>query len=283
MQKDEFFQILRDELIRCGVAHEIAQRHVKTISQTFSEEDIAKIEQIHDPAEIAELAQGIVMVKQHTSCIPKQEPACTSDAEDIQEIPPDDSDPDDEDMKVYSGSGKSVFAEASPDIVPTQEDIVNEDFSEIIHDDCISTDPSPTSHGVRTFWILFICTLPLTASLLAAYFSVFAVLFTALCALIVLLVAGLIGGVAVGSTIALTGIIYGIMQLVTAVSAAPGLYEIGLGTIIAGISMAGGILIYNIAIRLIPLLIRWLGTLFRFCTGKLKDLFHMAKEACYKL
>ena len=43
------------------------------------------------------------------------------------------------------------------------------------------------------------------------------------------------------------------------------------------------ILIYNLAIRVVPKLIRLLGTLFRFCTGKLKELFSRAKEACYKL
>ena len=69
----------------------------------------------------------------------------------------------------------------------------------------------------------------------------------------------------------------------TVSSSAPGLYEIGLGLTVGGIVMLGGILVYNCAIRLVPWLIRLLGDLFRFCTGKLKDLFRMAKEACYKL
>ena len=47
--------------------------------------------------------------------------------------------------------------------------------------------------------------------------------------------------------------------------------------------MLGGILVYNMAIRLVPLLMRLLGSLFHFCTGKLKNLFRRAKEACYTL
>jgi len=104
-----------------------------------------------------------------------------------------------------------------------------------------------------------------------------------LCAVIVLLVAGLIGGAAVGAVVSLVGIVYGIMQLITAASSAPGLYEIGLGITVGGVVMAGGIIVYNIAIRLIPLLIRLLASLFGFCTGKLRTLFQMAKEACYRL
>ena len=52
---------------------------------------------------------------------------------------------------------------------------------------------------------------------------------------------------------------------------------------VAGIVMLGGILVYNMAIRLVPLLMRLLGSLFHFCTGKLRDLFRRAKEACYTL
>lgn len=108
-------------------------------------------------------------------------------------------------------------------------------------------------------------------------------MFTALASLIVLLIAGLIGTSAIGAAVFFVCIVYGISQLITVASAAPGLYEIGLGITVGGIVMMLGILIYNFAIRVIPKLIRLLGTLFRFCTGKLKELFNRAKEACYKL
>jgi len=155
------------------------------------------------------------------------------------------------------------------------------DYSEYVHDD----DPEPlaSAKGKRTFWLIFVCALPLTLLLLLAYFGLFGACFAALCALIILLIAGLIGGVAVGAVVSFVGIVYGITQLITAASQAPGLYEIGLGITVGGIVMAGGIIVYNIAIRLIPLLIRLLASLFRLCTGKLRTLYHMAKEACYKL
>jgi len=274
VQKEQFLSILRDELTARGIPAASAGQYVQHIAQTLSASDIAEIESIRDPADVARLAQGIVMIKQRSAARPntpapqKSVPAAPAHPAPVRRTS------EDEDVKVYGGT--PAKREAVPSVV---EDEV--DYSEYVHDD--DPEPSATEKGKRTFWLIFVCALPLTVLLLLAYFGLFGVGFAALIALIVLLIAGLIGGVAVGAVVSFVGIVYGITQLITASSQAPGLYEIGLGITVGGIVMAGGILVYNVAIRLIPLLMRLLASLFRLCTGKLRTLYHMAKEACYKL
>ena len=254
VQKEQFLQTLQDELTKRGIPPASAVQYVRSIAKTLTDKDSEEIEQISDPSDVAKLAQGIVMIN-------KQRTAAQQAAHE-----------DDNDVKVYHGGG-APRREVTP---PTSTD-----YDEYIHDD--DPEPQASARGKRTFWLIFLCALPLILALLAVYFSAFGILFAALCAVIVLLVAGLIGGAAVGAVVSMVGIIYGITQLITAVSAAPGLYEIGLGITVGGVVLAGGIIVYNVAIRLIPLLIRLLATLFGFCTGKLRTLFHMAKEACYRL
>ncbi len=193
---------------------------------------------------------------------------------------------EDEDIKVYTGGKAAPDPQWFEPEVPKDAPSVPESFDAAETDE--PTAPSsdkvqPSSRGRAVFWSVFFCTLPITALLFAAYYVLFAVGFTALCALIVGLFAALIGGVAVGTTVSLVGIIYGIVQLFTESSIAPGLYELGLGLTIAGSVMLAGILIYNCAIRFIPWVIRKLGVFFRFSGKKLRQVFKKAKEACYKL
>jgi hypothetical protein len=131
------------------------------------------------------------------------------------------------------------------------------------------------------FWVGLILTLPLSVGLLAAITGAFAVLFAALILLIVGCVAGLVAFVAAGAGISLVGIIFGITQLFSFVAA--GIYEIGLGIMIAGAVLFLSILVYNFAIRLLPWLISLLGIFMGFVFRKLKDLFHFVRRECYKL
>ncbi len=257
MEKEQFLTVLRDELIKRGLAPEAAQRHVRSIGLTLTPDDVKELENLNDPDEISALAEGIAKVKLRAAA---KETAV--------------SQPPAANTTVISRAKEAVplHSTSKPAHVPGRAAYDEEE-----------PFPADSSRGRTVFWLIFFVTLPLSLLFLALYVGVFGVMFGALCAVIVLLVAGLIGGVAAGAAVSLVGIIYGITQLITASSSAPGLYEIGLGLTIAGIVMLGGILVYNCAIRLIPYLIRLLGVLFRFCAAKLKQLFKMAKEACYKL
>lgn len=271
-------------MIRLGATPDVAEHHTRVINQTFTPEDIARVERITTPEEVTKLAQAIVSIKSKSVEAKKAEDAeehvdVTEDPDE--EIPIDDTffadDTDeDSDMKVYAGGFPHL-----PAAVDVDEDTLYEEMIRDDEEDGFITRVSP--RGKQKFWIIFACSLPLILVFLLLYFGTFALLFTALASLIVLLIAGLIGTSAIGAAVSFVCIVYGISQLITVASAAPGVYEIGLGITVGGAVMLFGILIYNLAIRVVPKLIRLLGTLFRFCTGKLKVLFHRAKEACYKL
>lgn len=284
-------------MIRLGATPETAEHHTRAIHDAFSHEDIARVERIKHPDEVYKLAQAIVGAKPESDAvqsnpaeaeIPETAPAddaAEAGEEPTEEIIDDDTVPydgealdDDSDMKVYIGGDAANNLPVAADV---DEDTFYEEMIRDDEEDGFITHVSP--RGKQTFWIIFTCSLPLVLIFLVLYFGVFAALFAALASLIVLLIAGLIGGTAIGAAVAFVCIVYGISQLITVASSAPGVYEIGLGISVGGGVMMFGILIYNLAIRVVPKLFRLLGNLFRFCTGKLRELFHRAKEACYKL
>ena len=292
MIKIEFLTLLYNEMIRLGASHDVAEHHTRAINHAFTPEDIARVERITSHEEVTKLAQAIITIKAKSAeQTPAEKAAHTAPQTDAfadtaadEEIIDDSSFDenaffdDDSDMKVYAGSPAPIH-------LPSAED-VNEDtlYEEMIRDDeedGFITQVSP--RGKQKFWLIFACSLPLILAFLVLYFGLFAALFAALASLIVLLIAGLIGGTAIGAAVSFVCIVYGISQLITVASAAPGVYEIGLGITAGGTVMLFGVLIYNLAIRVVPKLIRLLAALFRFCTGKLREFFNRAKEACYKL
>ncbi len=294
MTKEEFLAVLRDELIKRGLSPELAQRHVRSISLTLSPEDIAEIESMKDPDEISLLAEGIMKVKNRSSqksaaqTVP--ETNREADADISEELVPEETvitddaaeeelyDSDD-DVKIATGHGP---AGAQPPAAYEEAIVEDDEYGHFVEDEPEIEAPTD-GRGKTAFWIIFITTLPFTGILLLLYFGLFGVLFAGLGAIIALLVGGMIGGSAVGAAISLTAIIYGITQLITAASSAPGLYEIGLGLTVGGAALMIGILLYNCAIKLIPWLFRLICSLFTLWTGKLRALIKKAKEACYRL
>jgi len=137
------------------------------------------------------------------------------------------------------------------------------------------------SKGFYIFWITLVLTLPLTLALAAAFFGAFLGAFAGLAAAIVGLIAVLIALVAVGSAVSLVGIIYGVTQLFS--FRAAGIYEIGLGIIVIGVVMLVSILLYNIAIRFLPWVIKKVAVLFCFTCRKIVELFFFVRRECYKL
>ncbi len=133
----------------------------------------------------------------------------------------------------------------------------------------------------KMFWILFAISLPITFPLFLCIVGAFAGVWLGLAGVLAATVAALVGIVAAGAAISLIGIIYGVIQLF--VSMPVGLYEIGIGVIVAGAVMLIGILIYNFAVRLIPLLMRLWWKLFLYVLEQLKRLFNHLRRESVKL
>lgn len=138
-----------------------------------------------------------------------------------------------------------------------------------------------TTRGMLTFWTGLFLTLPITLALAVVLFGAFGALFAGLAGLIVGLIVVLIAVAACGAGVSLVGIVFGITQLFSFLSA--GIYEIGLGIMVAGAVLLVSILLYNIAIRFLPWVIARLADLLGFVCGKLKNLFFVVRRECYKL
>lgn len=95
---------------------------------------------------------------------------------------------------------------------------------------------------------------PLIALGAVIHFGFWGVAIAAECALIAVFVAALIAVAAGGTLASITGIIYGIVKLSS--QRGEGLFEIGLGIVVAGATLLLCVLIYNLALRFLPWAIR---------------------------
>lgn len=132
--------------------------------------------------------------------------------------------------------------------------------------------------GSPMFWALCILTFPIYGAVLLMMYVLFFVLFAVLAISIFASILLLAAVVIAGTGLSLYGIIYGIIQTFTVFS--PGLFEIGLGITIGGITMLAGILIYNFAVRLLPFVMKMLFQLLRLTNEKLAELFYYIKKEC---
>ncbi len=164
------------------------------------------------------------------------------------------------------------------DIILPAEEYASLSTSSTRLPDYVEEEQIPNS---KLFWILFVVTANIWIPLGLFALALFAAAWLGIAALMVGAIACMVALVAAGSALALVGIIYGIVQLFT--SLAVGLYEIGLGIVIIGAVMLSGILIYNFAIRVVPILFSLLYKFFRYCLKKLKQLFNFLRKVCAKI
>lgn len=117
---------------------------------------------------------------------------------------------------------------------------------------------------------------PLVFLAIAAVVTVFCGIFLFLILLSVLLIA-LTCAVSVGGTGAsLAGLIYGAVKIFTG-NIPVGLYEIGIGIIILGMTIFAGIVFYNCAVRFLPIALKQTGGLLKYFFSRLADNFKTAK------
>ncbi len=209
--------------------------------------------------------------------------------EDVADAPETDAEPtvmtDIPDIANMSEEYELAEPEVEESLIPAEE-LAALDVGEALEYQAESTrlpdyNAEELIQNSKMFWILFCISLPITFPLFVAIIAVFAAVWLGLAAVVIAAVAALVALVAGGAAGSLVGIIYGIIQLFTSVPV--GLYEIGLGVIVAGSVMFAGILVYNFAVRLVPILMRMLGKLFRFVLSELKRLFNFLRKECVKL
>ncbi|MBQ8186090.1 MAG: hypothetical protein IJ037_04370 [Clostridia bacterium] len=295
MELNIFMRELESALIERGISGETAKKHVSNLRRTFTSDDLSEIEAIQSGSEIEQLADSISLILQRSTRSAVQQ----SQADDITPSPqpqkpaapkqhpqtaqnPRSAAPSDRavQQRPVSRPAPAVPPQEAPAPKPKRQQIEIPDDDD---DEYYTYAPGKdvTTRGMLLFWVGLFLTLPLTLGLAAVLFGAFAVLFVGLAALIVGLIAALIVVAACGAGVSLVGIIFGITQLFTFLAA--GIYEIGLGVMVAGIVLFVSILLYNIAIRFLPWLISVLGNFLGWICGKIKTLFFVVRRECYKL
>lgn len=287
MELNIFMRELESALIERGISSETAKKHVSNLRRTFTNDDLSEIEAIQSASEIEQLADSISLILNKSTrsvvaqsqadninppAAPSPRPQNAQNAQTPQNRPA---------QSRPASAGRSAPPPAArqpePPVQRRRIDILDEE------DDYYSYAPEKdvTTRGMIIFWVGLFLTLPLTLGLASILFGAFGVVFVGLAALIVGLIGLLIAVAACGAGVSLVGIVFGITQLFTFVAA--GIYEIGLGIMVAGAVLFVSVLIYNIAIRLLPWLISLIGNLLGWICGKLKNLFFVVRRECYKL
>jgi len=276
MELDLFLKGLESSLRERGIPPEAAAKHVSSLSRTFTEDDLAEIKSVQSQDEIDEIADSIAAIL-YKSKPPKPAPVSSgTDAGKERSSAGSASVREPARREVQHEPVPETRRQPSPPPKAPQRYVQNSDdfFT-------TSTRQDTTPRGVAIFWAVLILTLPLTLGLLLGVLAVFGAMFVGLIVCIIGLVCAMIAIVAAGAGISLIGIIYGITQLFSVT--AFGLYEIGLGVIVAGGVLLVGVLLYNIAIRFLPWVMQWLTVFFLFVCRQCRNLFYLARRECYKL
>jgi len=152
---------------------------------------------------------------------------------------------------------------------------------EVSDQDSPSIDENALRKRRTLFWTIFVLTLPFTLALCGVGAALFAIVFFAIAVLMIGLIAILVGITAIATLVSVFGIIFGVSQMLSSLPI--GLYECGLAIVFGSLSMFVGILIYNVAVRLLPFAAKWLLVFFKYLCRKIKQLFIYLKKECIGL
>lgn len=123
---------------------------------------------------------------------------------------------------------------------------------------------------------------PLLVAITVAGLGLFAGASVALAAAILLIIAIIFVVVLGGSVLSIASLLYGVSQILGKTKYI-GFHEVGLGLIFVGATMLVGIVLYNVAVRLIPFIYRLLGKLFVFACKFFKKWVSSVLKGCEKL
>ena len=135
---------------------------------------------------------------------------------------------------------------------------------------------TPEGRSLYTKWV-FSKGIPTWCAVFFAAIASFAV-YALIAILIASLVAVLVAIAAIGCVCTLAGFIYGIIKLFSVVP--EGVYEIGLSLLILGITLASSIGIYNLALRIVPILWKRFSEFLRSKRYALRERLNLIRTEC---
>ncbi len=247
MNKTEYLKALGRALVSRGMSKETAEYHMRVLSMSVSERDLVGRKDEEISKEIDHLADSITLILK------------SENDKEMKEDGPSQS------SAAVSGTQVGVLPEyISPDsVVPVDFDAENVPRGDEI-DELVGKSKArrlreekpiqPTSGAIAG-------ARGKVAGLVALY--AFLIILRIVCVL--LLIAVTIAGVALFAL----GFIYGVTQFFSFRGAA--LYEIGLSLIIGGVSLALGVVIYNLVGNFIPRAQKWIKKRIRSLRSRIAD------------
>ena len=140
-------------------------------------------------------------------------------------------------------------------------------------------DGEKTKKSNWLFYVFAVILVPIVAVIGAILFAIVLTLWLALAVVSTLLIVAVFGISAVGALFSLLGIIYGLIELVG--GNIPGaMFEIGLALTVGSIVLFVGIIIYNVAVRFVPFIIKKLGVLLVLIFKSFGKAFRKFKKLC---
>lgn len=140
-------------------------------------------------------------------------------------------------------------------------------------------DGEETKKSNWLFYVFAVILVPIVAVIGAILFAIVLTLWLALAVVSTLLIVAVFGISAVGALFSLLGIIYGLIELVG--GNIPGaMFEIGLALTVGSIVLFVGIIIYNVAVRFVPFIIKKLGVLLVLIFKSFGKAFRKFKKLC---
>ena len=152
----------------------------------------------------------------------------------------------------------------------------SDEFGEY-EEDASDDDGGSDGKAKLLYWVILIVCFPFLLALAAVAVCIYIFFWLVLALLMIFIIAALIAFVTAGAAVAIVGLVYGAIQLIK--GAVPiGLFEIGLGIVVASAVAFIGILIYNVAVRLIPFAMKMLAKLLELAFRRTKELFAAVKR-----
>lgn len=139
-----------------------------------------------------------------------------------------------------------------------------------------------TKRGKAYFWGITVAISPLLLIACILVFGVFAFGIVAMCALIGAAIMLVCGEAVAGFGLTFVGIIYGAIEIVGG-NIGIGIYEIGFGLCCGGIFLALGILTYNLAVVVLPYVLKQLISFEGYFIKRIGPLVNRFREECNRL
>jgi len=273
MNANEFFDLVVTELDKRGIPSDFAEAKLNQIKGRISKLDEADAEKFYSEGNYRAVIDKICN-SYESEIKSKDTIALTQTVEEVQapEENEGNSDKDDEAPKKVTVVNPTKMPKSSKKV-----NVIKKLTNKLSGN--TTADKRESLIMLITILIVF---LPVIIAWVGVCLGVFAGACVALAAAILLIIAIIFVVVLGGSVLSIASLLYGISQLLGDTKYI-GFHEVGLGLFFVGATMLIGILLYNVAVRLIPLLYRLLGKLFVLVCKLFKKSVASVLKGCEKL